>query len=151
MLRNLLAFYPHHAKLRAKVADLERKPAPPPPPGSTAPRIDEVSASEVPGPVPAGEETFDIGRELAEELDASPIAPAADAFQYSVEDVFSQFKRGVAETVKAEDSETHYDLGIAYKEMGLLDDALHEFEVAMSGKWRARAARACPRRSTASP
>jgi tetratricopeptide (TPR) repeat protein len=39
----------------------------------------------------------------------------------------------VAETVKAEDSDTHYDLGIAYKEMGLLDDAVHEFETATRG------------------
>ncbi len=60
--------------------------------------------------------------------------PAADdEFQYSVEDVFSQFKKGVEETVKPEDSDTHYDLGIAYKEMGLLDDAVHEFETALRG------------------
>ncbi len=137
-IRNLLAFYPDHAKLRAKLADLERQAAPPPTPDSTAPCVNDVS-EEIPEPevpAPPGDDGFDIGRELAEELDASPSSPAADEFQYSVEDVFSQFKRGVAETVKAEDSETHYDLGIAYKEMGLIDDALHEFEVAMSGKSR---------------
>ncbi len=122
VLQNLLAFYPAHAKLLAKVADLERKLAPPPPATPAAPAV---------------EETFDIGRELAEELGTSASAPAAlDEFQYSVADVFDQFKKGVAETVKAEDSETHYDLGIAYKEMGLIDDALHEFDVAMSGKGR---------------
>jgi tetratricopeptide (TPR) repeat protein len=133
-IQNLLGFYPDHAKLRAKLADLERQAAPSPTSDSTAPGIDEVSAPEA--PAPAGDDGFDIGRELAEELGTSPAAPAADEFQYSVEDVFNQFKRGVAETVKAEDSETHYDLGIAYKEMGLLDDALNEFEVAMSGKSR---------------
>jgi tetratricopeptide (TPR) repeat protein len=139
-IRNLLAFYPDHAKLRAKLADLQRQAAPPTTSDSTAPCVndvpEEVAEPEVPAPAPPGDDSFDIGRELAEELDASPSSPAADEFQYSVEDVFSQFKRGVAETVKAEDSETHYDLGIAYKEMGLLDDALHEFEVAMSGKSR---------------
>jgi tetratricopeptide (TPR) repeat protein len=83
------------------------------------------------------DESFDIARELAEELGAAPASPAADEeFQYSVEDVFEQFKKGIAQTVKAEDADTHYDLGIAYKEMGLLDDALHEFEVALSGKGR---------------
>lgn len=41
-------------------------------------------------------------------------------------------KRGVIEKgVDAEDYETHYDLGIAYKEMGLVDDALVEFRIAM--------------------
>jgi pilus assembly protein FimV len=53
-----------------------------------------------------------------------------------VEDVFNQFKKGVEKTVRPEDSDTHYDLGIAYKEMGLLDDAIHEFEVALSGRIR---------------
>ena len=121
-LQNLLAFYPAHLKVRARLTELERTLAPPP-------------AAVL--PEPPVEETFDIARELAEELGTSSSAlPATDEFQYSVADVFSQFKKGVAETVKAEDSATHYDLGIAYKEMGLLDDALHEFEVAMSGKAR---------------
>ena len=35
--------------------------------------------------------------------------------------------------MKPEDVETHYDLGIAYKEMGLIDDAIGEFEVARQG------------------
>jgi pilus assembly protein FimV len=44
--------------------------------------------------------------------------------------VFSEFKKGVAKIVEKEDSATHFDLGIAYKEMGLLDDAISEFSVA---------------------
>ncbi len=32
--------------------------------------------------------------------------------------------------LSAEDCDTHYDLGIAYKEMGLLDDAVAEFKIA---------------------
>ena len=47
--------------------------------------------------------------------------------------MLAQFRRGVAEAVRPEDQETHYDLGIAYKEMGLLDDALRELELALSG------------------
>ena len=61
-----------------------------------------------------------------------PVSPD-DEFQYSVEDVFAQFKKGVEQTVRPEDSATHYDLGIAYREMGLLDDAVHEFETALRG------------------
>ena len=37
---------------------------------------------------------------------------------------------GVADS-RPEDAETHYDLGIAYKEMGLLQDAIQEFTLAM--------------------
>jgi tetratricopeptide (TPR) repeat protein len=85
----------------------------------------------------AGDESFDIARELAEELGPEAGAPASeDDFQYSVEDVFNQFKKGVAETVRPEDSATHYDLGIAYKEMGLVEDAIHEFETAMRDRKR---------------
>ncbi len=36
-----------------------------------------------------------------------------------------------AAPLDAEDAESHYNLGIAYKEMGLLDDAIREFETAM--------------------
>lgn len=48
----------------------------------------------------------------------------------SVMDIFEEFKKGLEAHVKEEDSETHYNLGIAYKEMGLIDDAINEFQLA---------------------
>jgi tetratricopeptide (TPR) repeat protein len=50
--------------------------------------------------------------------------------QVSVEAVFEQFKAGVAAQIAEGDAATHYDLGVAYKEMGLVQDAIHEFELA---------------------
>jgi tetratricopeptide (TPR) repeat protein len=50
--------------------------------------------------------------------------------QVDVDEVFEKFKAGVAEQIDADDAQSHYDLGVAYKEMGLIDDALREFEVA---------------------
>ncbi|MCL2777334.1 MAG: tetratricopeptide repeat protein [Polyangiaceae bacterium] len=47
-----------------------------------------------------------------------------------VDDVFSKFKQGVAAQISVEDSDSHYNLGIAYKEMMLVDDAIRELEVA---------------------
>jgi tetratricopeptide (TPR) repeat protein len=44
--------------------------------------------------------------------------------------VFAKFKQGVKAQVSDSDSATHYDLGVAYKEMGLLADATREFEIA---------------------
>ncbi len=44
---------------------------------------------------------------------------------------FSEFKKGLENQVSAEDTETHYNLGIAYKEMGLLDDAISQFDKVM--------------------
>jgi tetratricopeptide (TPR) repeat protein len=50
--------------------------------------------------------------------------------QISVETVFEQFKAGVAAQVADNDAATHYDLGVAYREMGLVADAINEFELA---------------------
>lgn len=44
------------------------------------------------------------------------------------------FKEGVARTLGEEDYDSHYDLGVAYKEMGLLDDAIGEFQKALRGR-----------------
>jgi len=50
--------------------------------------------------------------------------------QVDVEEVFAKFKEGVAKQISVDDAQSHYDLGLAYKEMGLLEDAVREFEVA---------------------
>ncbi|HXX30685.1 MAG TPA: tetratricopeptide repeat protein [Myxococcaceae bacterium] len=89
-------------------------------------------------PIPIRTGSYNLAEELAEELAALPEEPplpeAADGdFQYSVDEVFSEFKKGLEKVVKPSDVDTHYDLGIAYKEMGLVDDAIEVFEVARKG------------------
>jgi len=54
-------------------------------------------------------------------------APTLDT---DVQEVFDEFKKGLEKELGDEDSETHYNLGIAFKEMGLTDDAIKEFQVA---------------------
>lgn len=49
------------------------------------------------------------------------------AFQEALAD----FKRGIEANLDAEDFEAHYDLGIAFKEMGLVDEAIAEFQKAL--------------------
>jgi tetratricopeptide (TPR) repeat protein len=46
-------------------------------------------------------------------------------------DMLRRFKQGVAENVDAEDYQSHYDLAIAFKEMGLIDEAIAEFQKAL--------------------
>jgi tetratricopeptide (TPR) repeat protein len=83
---------------------------------------------------PVDKGLVDLGTELAAEVSAVEAgAGAAEEFQYSVQDVLQQFKKGVEKAVRSEDVETHYELGIAYKEMGLTDEAIGEFEVALRG------------------
>jgi len=137
-LRHLLAAHPGHRAVGARLAEIERRLAA----GTSTKRASDDGAAPreaKPLVTDGADESFDIARELAEELGGEARAPAVeDEFQYSVEDVFNQFKKGVEQTVRPEDSATHYDLGIAYKEMALLDDAIHEFETALKGNDRKR-------------
>ncbi|HEX5521610.1 MAG TPA: hypothetical protein VFX29_07920, partial [Longimicrobiaceae bacterium] len=43
------------------------------------------------------------------------------------------FKQKVAANIDATDSTSHYDLGLAFKDMGLLDEAIAQFQVALRG------------------
>lgn len=54
-----------------------------------------------------------------------PGAPYVD-----VELLFERFKENVRAQVADNDSATHYDLGLAYKQMHLLDDAIEELKLA---------------------
>ncbi len=46
-------------------------------------------------------------------------------------EILQHFKQGIEETIEAEDYQSHYDLGVAFKEMGLLDEAIAEFQKAL--------------------
>jgi tetratricopeptide (TPR) repeat protein len=76
---------------------------------------------------------FDLAAELSEAL--SDDAPARSAGASTDEDgfaaLFREFKRGVSQTLGDGDVETHFDLGIAYREMGLFEDAIGEFRYAL--------------------
>lgn len=43
--------------------------------------------------------------------------------------VFDEFKKGLEKEFEEKDYATHYNLGLAYKEIGLLDDAIKEFQI----------------------
>ena len=78
---------------------------------------------------------FDLAAELSDALDDGPETSSGSLS--GVDDdgfsaVFREFKKGVSKTLGEGDQEAHWDLGIAYREMGLLDDAIGEFEVALT-------------------
>ena len=80
------------------------------------------------------DEYIDLAAELEEEL-AAEEAMVAEATgrgkdEALLEEVFREFQKGVAEQLSEEDSDTHFNLGIAYKEMGLLPEAIREFQIA---------------------
>ncbi|HET9134978.1 MAG TPA: tetratricopeptide repeat protein, partial [Gemmatimonadales bacterium] len=46
-------------------------------------------------------------------------------------EALAEFKRALDQNLPIEDHQVHYDLGIAFKEMGLLDEAIGEFQKAL--------------------
>ncbi|MCS5635542.1 MAG: hypothetical protein NZ990_03430, partial [Myxococcota bacterium] len=79
--------------------------------------------------------------DVAGELDGLQVAPAPGTDAASVEEgvaeLFVDFKQGVSETLDEGDYQTRFDLGIAYREMELLDDAVAEFRYCLeSPDWR---------------
>ena len=51
--------------------------------------------------------------------------------QADFEKMLDQFKKKVAENIDTSDVTAHYDLGTAYMEMGLLDEAIGEFQMVL--------------------
>jgi pilus assembly protein FimV len=128
VLRSTLGRYPGHRLATAKLHELESIAA-----GDHGHMpIDE--SHEVPSEQIEGEmltnNTDAIDLDEIEELDEF------ESIDSSVDDnplpVQGKKKRGptvmLEKPLEDDDSDTHYDLGLAYKEMGLLDEAVKEFE-----------------------
>ncbi len=102
---------------RLEAAKADARPAPPPP---------EPESSFI----DLGSLIFDEPRSRDTRIRVGQQAPIEDedaAFHEALE----QFKRGIDENIDAEDYQAHYDLGIAFKEMGLLDEAIAQFQKAL--------------------
>ncbi len=69
---------------------------------------------------------------------APPVAAATPTLG-ALAEVFDEFKADMGEVEEVEDIETHYNLGIAYKEMGLHDEAISEFQKASKAAEKQRA------------
>lgn len=104
---------------------------------ATAPQASAEAKEEV---FSEEQEFFDLAAELEQELSAEGNLGSdnllAHPQEQTLEEIVEGFKRGVAENLSAEDYETHFNLGIAYCEMGLLDEAIGEFQLAAKGDGR---------------
>jgi len=68
-------------------------------------------------------------------VQTAPPVPAQPKIDPGLAAIFDEFRSAVEEDEVAEadgDYETHYNLGLAYKEMDLLDEAVEEFQIAAS-------------------
>ncbi|HEX3530492.1 MAG TPA: tetratricopeptide repeat protein, partial [Thermoanaerobaculia bacterium] len=76
---------------------------------------------------------FDLAGELVEELSKEEVFQRDGMLvqsEQTLEEIVEGFKKGVAEHLSPTDYDTHFNLGIAYREMGLLDEAIGEFQLA---------------------
>jgi len=84
------------------------------------------------------EQYIDLAKELEAELAAEEAmveeATGRGKGEAILEEVFREFQKGVEEQLSEEDADTHFNLGIAYREMGLLPEAIREFQVASRDK-----------------
>jgi hypothetical protein len=63
--------------------------------------------------------------------------PGTELGDAGLAEIFKEFKAGVDRQLGKEDYDTRYNLGIAYKEMGLVDEAIAEFQLAAKDERRA--------------
>ncbi len=75
---------------------------------------------------------FDLAGEIEHELEQEVGGGdlLAGPAEQTLEEIVEGFKKGVSENLSSTDYDTHFNLGIAYREMGLIDEAIGEFQLA---------------------
>ena len=156
---------PHEMLGQVPTLPKKEEPAKSTPPEKTRPR------EQVPAGVPSNGNAFtseDFMAELAKEIDQlglgeltppapvepEPATPAAKKEELSTQhagvnaesaplrEVFEEFRAELGEMgAEDEDLETHYNLGIAFREMGLLEEAIGEFQKVAKANDRGKAFR----------
>ncbi|MEO7113490.1 MAG: hypothetical protein ABI183_23830, partial [Polyangiaceae bacterium] len=128
VLTEQLARAPNHPLLVERMAELDAQE-----------QTSQQSSGTRQMPLGGGEDrSFDIAASLdaLESLEAPSTREAAGS-QVDVEEVFAKFKEGVEKIISVDDAQSHYDLGVAYKEMDRLDDSIRELTVAARDAKRA--------------
>lgn len=115
----------------ARGADAEAAEAPP-----TGPPGDAEAAGGEDGPPsgePPEEEGVDLGERVRRRLgggDAHSRAPGRGSRRPDFDDMLAGFRAEASETSGEADPAEHVELGVALRQMGLLDDAVREFQAA---------------------
>ncbi len=103
-----------------------------PEPEAAPPKVDPKIPTDPAGFVNLGAWLRDDDQPKSTRMVVQEQAPTGNE-QADFADMLRAFKQGVAQNVEDEDHQAHYDLGVAYKEMGLVDEAISEFQKALRG------------------
>jgi tetratricopeptide (TPR) repeat protein len=126
--QRVLEHDPGSARAKSAIETL----APPAPPARTAPAAPEPAAAAAGGFIDFGAMLLEDEGPKDTRMRIEDEEPSGDE-QKDFQTMLNAFKKGVEANVEEEDFQSHYDLGVAYKEMGLLDEAIAEFQKALRG------------------
>jgi tetratricopeptide (TPR) repeat protein len=110
--------------------DFELPVAPPAPASPTAPPAEGPFRPKRPTPT-----YINLADILRDDEPSTPRLTIGEPKQSGDEDgdfenILQEFREGIEKTIPTDDAVSHFDLGIAFREMGLLDDAIAEFQLA---------------------
>jgi tetratricopeptide (TPR) repeat protein len=132
MLERQFGSHPEIQSRRAKLAQRDEQPVE----ASAVFEFGGVEELAPATPVPAETITFDSESAYASLVDdgnnadaAKPVAMGIDA---GLAELFEEIRAAEEGDEVREDYETHYNMGTAYKEMDLMDEAIQEFQTAAS-------------------
>jgi tetratricopeptide (TPR) repeat protein len=140
------ALEPSHGLVFLTPADEERAPAAEIAPIDLESLVDAGPSMDFADAAPepswngdSAEQFIDLGEWLEQNRTPSSTRMIAhdeepeDNEQKDFAEMLDKFKAGISRNVDEEDFESHYDLGIAFREMGLLDEAIGSFQKAARG------------------
>jgi tetratricopeptide (TPR) repeat protein len=74
----------------------------------------------------------EVGAASSPPIPKQPVAPAGKGIDAGLAELFEEFRSAEEEDSGNEDFETHYNMGTAYKEMDLIDEAIQEFQISVA-------------------
>jgi tetratricopeptide (TPR) repeat protein len=133
---------PKNERARAALAMLAPPPEPPKKEGRVAPKDAKMRVRDE---TSEDGDFVDLGAMILEDdaprdtrMKVEDEEPTGDEEQ-DFREMLTRFRQGIDENIEETDFQSHYDLGVAFKEMGLLDEAISEFQKALrapEGKMR---------------
>jgi pilus assembly protein FimV len=135
LYRAILDHAPGHPEATGRLQALGH---PVPPATHAAPASHAAPTPQPAAPEAGGSDEFsDFTAEIEDTIERE----VADSWRQvgeeaQFEEILDAFRKGIEAEVSEDDAETHYDLGIAYHEMGLTEEAIGEFQRAVKGATR---------------
>jgi tetratricopeptide (TPR) repeat protein len=97
---------------------------------AAAPVAEEAPPVETPEYIDLGSLVFDDEEPATTRFVVEAEEPTGDEDR-DLADILSRFREQISKKIDVDDDSSHYDLGVAFKEMGLYDEAISEFQTAL--------------------